>query len=151
MLKIAIGTDHRGFALKQALIAQLVVGDQKVTWTDCGTYTAERTDYPLFAIPVCELVQHKEVNYGILLCGTGVGMSIIANRFSGIYAGLAWSEQIARLNKQDDNVNILILPADFVTLQSACEIISAWLSAEFKENRYRERIHMIDQINSTER
>lgn len=147
MLKIAIGTDHRGFDLKEKLIHVGELAQKKIAWTDVGTFTQDRTDYPLFAIPVCELVQKKQVDYGVLLCGTGVGMSIIANRFTGIYAGLAWNETVARLNKEDDNVNIVIIPADFVTYESMLAIISAWLGAEFKKGRYADRIAMIDTIN----
>jgi ribose 5-phosphate isomerase B len=82
---------------------------------------------------------------GILLCGTGVGMAITANRFPGVYAGLVWNEEIARLAKEDDKVNILVLPADFVSLDQLVAMVKAWQTAQFNEGRYAKRIAMIDE------
>src|SRR5262245_4845693 len=122
MLKIAIGADHRGFELKEFLMQQESLADKKIIWTNVGCFVPDRTDYPLFASPVSILVQTKQVDIGILICGTGTGMAVAANRFERIYAGVAWNEVIARLNKEDDNVNILVLPSDFVTPEQAIRI-----------------------------
>jgi ribose 5-phosphate isomerase B len=145
-MKLAIGTDHRGFALKEQLIKQHRFADVDVTWFDQGTMSTERTDYPPYAAKVCRLVLDKQVDGGLLLCGSGVGMSIAANRFRGIFAALAWNEQIARLSKRDDNANILVLPADVLTIQQATSLISIWLATPFAGNEYQRRLDMVDRL-----
>jgi ribose 5-phosphate isomerase B len=144
-MKIAIGADHRGYELKEYLKNNLN-NSFNIKWVDVGTHDIKRTDYPLYTLPVCLEVLQGSVQAGILICGTGVGMAIAANRFSHIYAGIAWNEEVARLNKEHDNVNILILPADFITNELAVKIVQAWLSAEFKGDRYKTRLDMIDAI-----
>ena len=142
--RIAVGADHRGFALKQQVSKRNTFADATITWQDVGTDSAERTDYPIFAHRVVNLILKGEVDYGILMCGSGIGESIASNRFSHIYAGLVWNEEVARVAKEHDNVNVLILPADYMTLDTANGCITAWLSATFKEGRYQERLDMID-------
>ena len=141
MVKIAIGADHNGFLGKEHLKQQLT----DVEWLDMGTFNEERTDYPIFAKKVCEAILSGKAQQGVLLCGTGIGMAIAANRFPKIYAGLAWNEKIARLSKEDDNVNVLVLPSDFVSLEQMVAMVKAWQAAQFNEGRYAERIAMIDQ------
>jgi len=141
-MKIAIGADHRGFALKHFI--QTDFPDKTVLWIDVGCDSNESCDYPDFALKVIEKMQEGEADVGILLCGTGIGMSIAANRFKGIYAGLAWNEKVAKLNKEHDNVNILVLPADFISEQEAITMITVWLGAEFMQGKYRRRIEKID-------
>jgi ribose 5-phosphate isomerase B len=143
-ITIAIGVDHRGFELKKYLVQQSRIGAFDVVWYDVGTSEARRTDYPLYVEPVCSLIKDKIVDFGVLACGTGIGMTIAANRFKGIYAGLVWNETIARLAKEDDNVNVLVLPADFIDQAQGLIIIEAWLSAKFKGGRYAQRIALID-------
>lgn len=139
--RIAIGVDHRGFELKTVLVKELL---DRVTWIDVGTFSAERTDYPPFAQKVVHLIQSGEADLGVLACGSGVGIAIAANRYPHIYAGVAWNEAVARSAKEDDNVNILVLPADFISDQ-AMLLVKAWLGAEFKGGRYQKRLEMIDQ------
>ena len=140
MITIAIGADHRGYELKQALQAQL----KTITWLNMGAHSIERTDYPVYAHAVVkEMLTHK-AELGILICGTGIGMSIAANRHPGIYAALAWSSGIAIRAKEEDYANILVLPSDYVTVEQAIGMIKAWLAAKPKEGRYKERIGMID-------
>src|SRR5579872_7462981 len=110
-MKIAIGTDHRGFLHKEFITQHM----HHIEWIDVGTYDQERTDYPLFADKVVHLMHTKVVDYGILLCASGGGMAIAANRHRNIYAVVAWNEEIARQCKQEDNANILVLPSDFVS------------------------------------
>lgn len=141
---IAIGADHRGFVLKQHIIGSTEYGEYIITWRDVGTDSEDRTDYPLYTHKVVELVLQGTVDYGILTCGSGIGVSIAANRFRGIYAGIVWNETIAQRAKEHDNVNILILPADYIDTQQAQDCITAWLTAEFKKGRYLERLKMID-------
>lgn len=143
IVKIALGADHRGFAHKQYLRAHYA--DR--AWIDVGTDTdLVRTDYPLFAHRVCSLLQSGHADKGILLCATGVGMAIAANRFAQVYAAVAWNKEIARLSVEHDKANLLVLPSDYVSCEQSIEIIDAWLAAEFLGGRYQERIDLIDQL-----
>lgn len=145
-MNIAIGADHRGFQYK-AFIKQYVVGaEDPIAWIDVGAPNEERSDYPIFARAVVKVLQDNEATVGILLCGSGVGMAILANRFQGMFAGVAWNEEIARVSREDDNTNILVIPADFVTTELAVRIVNAWLAARFKGGRYQQRIDMINQV-----
>jgi ribose 5-phosphate isomerase B len=145
-LSIVIGADHRGYDLKKKLISNFTHDQYEISWIDVGAYNDERSDYPEFSIAACHHILKQKADCGILLCGTGTGMAVTANRFPTIYAGVAWNEEIARLNKTDDNVNVLVLPADFVDYAQSVSMIQAWLSAEFKHDRYEKRIGMIDAI-----
>lgn len=145
-MKIVIATDHRGFALKEWIKQQVAIANEPVSWIDVGCFTAERCDYPPFAVQACEYLIQKKASCAILLCGTGIGMAIAANRFAGIYAGLVWNEEVARKSKEDDNCNVLVLPADYITQEQMLSCIRAWLTATFKGGRYQERIDMIDKI-----
>jgi ribose 5-phosphate isomerase B len=143
-MKIALGTDHRGFVLKELLKKHASIAGKNIEWIDCGAYDADRSDYPIFADRVCAAMQDKSVDSGILLCGSGVGMSIAANRRAGIFAALAWNQDVARQCKQEDNANVLVLPADFISEAQMLAMVTAWLGATFKGGRYQERIKMID-------
>lgn len=143
-MKIALGADHRGFKLKEFLRKKSQLAGIPIIWIDMGAYDDQRSDYPLFVNKVCaDIINHK-ANAGILLCGSGVGMSIAANRYPGIHAALVWNEAVARMSKEDDNANVLVLPADFISQEEVCIIITAWLKARFKGGRYQERLAMID-------
>ena len=143
-MKIVIGTDHRGYQHKE-FIKEKITFDN-IEWLDVGAHSDVRSDYPEFAIPAMHKIQRREAQLGILLCGTGVGMSIIANRFFGIYAGLVWSMTAVREAKEDDNINVLVLPADFVSAEEAVELTAMWLTAQFKGGQYQKRIDLIDQL-----
>jgi ribose 5-phosphate isomerase B len=139
-MKIAIGSDHRGFAHKEFIQQNI----SHYTWIDVGTYDQTRTDYPIYTEKVVQLYVTKNVDYGVLLCSTGIGMAIAANRHTGIYAAIVWNEEIACQAKAEDNSNILVLPADSVSYEQAISIITIWLSTSFKGGRYAERLEMID-------
>lgn len=143
---IAIGADHRGFEIKAQLLQNTELAGHTVQWHDVGTFTADRTDYPIYAKKVADLILNNTAKRGILLCGSGIGMVIAANRFKGIYAGIAWNQAVARSAAQDDNVNVLALPVDFIQSDEVPAIIKAWLSATFKEGRYQERLDMLDNF-----
>jgi len=145
-MKIAIGTDHRGVAHKEFIKKNLTVSGLDIIWIDVGCDTTESCHYPEFAQFVAQKIQNKEVDVGILLCGTGVGMSIAANRFGGVYAGLAWNEAVAKLNKEHDHVNVLVLPADFISHEQSVAMIAAWLQTEKLDGKYKKRIEMIDKF-----
>jgi ribose 5-phosphate isomerase B len=140
-MKIAIGTDHRGFAHKEYIKTQCT----EYQWTDVGAYNAQRSDYPLYAQQVAELMLSGVVDYGVLLCSTGIGMAIAANRYPSIYAAVVWNEDVARQAKAEDNMNVLVLPSDCVFLEQSVAIIKAWLATSFKGGRYAERLGMIDK------
>ena len=145
-MNIAIGADHRGFECK-AYLKQYVVGiDDPVVWIDVGAENDERSDFPVYTKKVCELIIKGETERGILICGSGIGMSIAANRYSKIYAALTWNNDVARLSKEHNNANVLVLPADFVSPEQAAEMVNTWLKATFQGGRYQERIDMIGTI-----
>lgn len=139
-MKIAIGTDHRGFAHKEFIKKQCV----EHQWTDVGAYDDQRSDYPLYAQRVVELILSGAVDCGVLLCSTGIGMAIAANRHTSIYAAVVWNENVARQAKAEDNMNVLVLPADCVSFDQSVAIIQEWLATSFKGGRYAERLAMID-------
>ncbi len=144
---IAIGADHRGYVLKQTLISYCIrFNDTQIEWIDVGAFNADRSDYPLFAIKAVEAMKSGQATHAVLLCGSGNGMAITANRYVGIYACVAWNKELARLSKEDDNCNILVLPADFINEHDANAMVKAWLQAEFKNGRYLHRIDLIDSI-----
>ena len=140
-MKISIGADHRGFVLKKAIIEFF----NTVDWYDVGTDSQHRTDYPLYARSVAKNILDQVTPIGILICGSGAGIAMAANRFKKIYAAVCWNVDSAKLAKRDDALNILVLPADFVTIDLACEIIKTWLETECKDGVYQQRLKMIDE------
>jgi len=145
-MNIAIGADHRGFTCKAYIKQYVVGGDDPIAWIDVGAPDEERSDYPVFAESVCRSILQGEAKKGVLICGSGIGMAIVANRFPSIYAGVAWNEDVGRLSKEHDNTNVLVIPSDFVSHEQAAAIINAWLTAEFKGGRYQERLDMINGL-----
>jgi len=145
-MKIAIGADHRGFHFKQIMMQDYgkPTYGRHVDWLDAGCFTAERCDYPEFAKKVVQEIKKGEANLGILICGSGVGMAIAANRYPGIYAALVWNETTAHLAREHDGANILVIPADFVSSHDALRMVHAWLEAKFLAERYQKRLEMID-------
>jgi len=145
-INIVVGTDHRGYHQKEMLREAVMIGDYFITWHDVGCFSVERTDYPIFAQKAVHAITQGECQLGVLLCGTGIGMSITANRYKGIYAGLAWSSGVAQKAREDDNCNILVIPIDYVESEQIVPLVQAWLMAEFKGGRYAQRLAMIDAI-----
>ena len=116
-----------------------------IEWIDVGTDNEDRTDYPLFSDKVVAEMIAGTVQYGVLICGTGGGMAIAANRHKNMYAVVAWNKEVAQRCKQEDNANILVLPSDFISCDDAVAMIKNWLEQEFKGGRYAQRIAMIGQ------
>ena len=141
---ISIGSDHRGYELKSKIIEHFA----DIDFLDVGTNSEDRTDYPIYAKKVCKNIINGKTDFGILICGSGVGISIAANRFSKIYASLCWNAEVAKMAKEDDGANVLVLPANFVTTKEAFEIIKAWIDAKFKGGVYQERLDMIEAIRN---
>jgi ribose 5-phosphate isomerase B len=140
----AIGADHRGFKLKQIILQDQTLA-QYIHWHDVGTDSEERTDYPIFTHRAIALIQNQQTEYAVLLCGTGIGMAIAANRFDTIYAGVAWSPEVAERGKEEDNVNVLVLPADYLNQQDTLECVTRWINATFKGDRYAHRLELIEK------
>lgn len=139
-MKIAIGADHRGFLHKEFIKKHI----PSITWVDVGTHNQDRTDYPIFSDKVVDLILTCQVDFGVLICSSGGGMAIAANRYKYIYAVVAWNSNIAAQCKQEDNANVLVLPSDFISCDDAVAMIQTWLAQKFKGGRYAERIAMID-------
>ena len=142
---IYLGADHRGFDLKEKLRTYLTERGYQIT--DLGTNTEEAVDYPLIAQKVAEAVKGDLNNRGILLCGSGVGVCIVANKFKGIRAGEAWNTDVATKARTDDNINVLCISADTVPLLDAKKIAQTFLDTSFAgEERYKRRLKQIEEI-----
>jgi ribose 5-phosphate isomerase B len=144
-MKIALGSDHGGYSLKQSLIPFLQERDIQVA--DAGTNNSEDSvDYPDFAERVALLVSHGEADSGILVCGTGIGISIAANKVPGIRAALVTDVFMARMAKEHNNANILVLGGRVLDGQKACDLVAAWLDATFEGGRHQGRLDKITEI-----
>ncbi len=142
--RIAIGADHAGFNAKERVKAFLLKQNRDVT--DFGTYNEESVDYPEIARPLAEAVAREEFVYGILLCGTGLGMSYTANKVSGIRAAVCWSADVAKMARLHNDANILVMPGRHATLDSLEAITAAWIETEFSgEQRHSRRIRLIEE------
>ena len=140
-MKIAIGSDHAGFDLKKTLIKQLEEKGFEVK--DFGCHSTESMDYPDSAHPVCESIEKKESNLGLLICGSGNGITMTANKHQGIRAALSWTPEIASLARQHNDANILSLPARFISEDLAIEITNAFFDSEFEGGRHQRRVDKI--------
>jgi ribose 5-phosphate isomerase B len=139
---IPIGADHAGFELKERLKRELeALG---FAADDVGTHSTESTDYPDYAHKVADRVARGEAARGVLLCGTGLGMAYAANRHHGVRAAVAWTPEIAKLAREHNDANILVLPARFVTESAGLDILKAWLQTPFEGGRHARRIGKID-------
>ena len=140
-MKIAIGNDHAGFLLKVKLTAQLTNSGHNVH--DLGSHNAESVDYPDYARLVAEEVRGGKADFGIVICGTGNGINIAANKFDGIRSALCWNEEIARLARQHNNANVLALPARFINEEEAERITNAFINEKFEGGRHQKRVEKI--------
>ena len=143
---IAIGCDHGGYKLKEEIKKYLEEID--LEYKDFGTYNEDRTDYPIYAKEVANSVSKGESEKGILICRSGHGMAIVANKFKGVRAASITSEDDARFAKSDDDVNIMTLGADCLETDDAIRIMRIWIATEFKGGRYKERTDMIKEIEN---
>ena len=141
---IAIGSDHGGYKLKEEIKKYL--DEIGIEYKDFGTDSEERTDYQKKKKKVAEAIVNKECDKGILLCKSGCGMAIVANKFKGIRAGLIVNEKEARFAKADDDINVITISGNNTSIAEAVKIIRMWIGTEFKGGRYQERIEMINNI-----
>ncbi len=144
MMTLLIASDHAGFVLKEKIKPYL----QKLKYRvmDLGAYSQERCDYPRFAAKLSGLISGGKYKRGILICKTGIGNSIIANRFSGVRAALCYSVTAARLSRQHNDSNVLVLGSLFVNEKLARRIIKVWLNTGFMAGRHSRRLSQIKHI-----
>ena len=140
--EILIAADHAGFELKGKLEAEL----KKLGFAvkDLGTNSGDSTDYADFAHPLAKDISEGKAKRGILLCGTGLGMSYVANRYPNVRAAVTWSPEIADLSRRHGDSNVLILPARFVSDEDAVKILKTWLDAPFEGGRHQRRVVKIE-------
>ncbi len=143
--KIAVGSDHAGFGLKETIIKYLK--DKGYQAQDFGTHSAESTDYPEYAEAVCRAVLSGESDMGVLICGTGLGISIAANRFRGIRAALCHDAFTAKMSRKHNNANIIAMGAGVIGTETAKDMLDVWLAAEFEGGRHERRINKIENMN----
>lgn len=148
-MKIAIGADHAGFELKEKLKQHLMSNGVEVD--DRGTRSLESVDYPDFARAVGEDVAARQADFGLLVCGSGIGMAIAANKVPGVRAANVWSAEAARLSREHNDANVLTLGARLLTESDAAEILDAWLATNFAGGRHQRRVDKIAEIESAER
>ena len=141
---IAIGADHGGFKLKEEIKKYL--NEMKIEYKDFGTYSEERTDYPIYAKKVAMSIVNKECDKGIIVCTSGCGVAIVANKYKGIRAGTIFNEEEARFAKADDDINVITMGGRTTSTKEAIKIVRMWLATSFKGGRYQERIEMINKI-----
>ncbi len=143
---IPIGADHAGFEMKERLVRELAaMGYDPV---DVGTHSAASTDYPDYAHVVADRVARGEAKRGVLLCGSGLGMSYAANRHHGVRAAVAWSPEIAKLAREHNDANVLVLPARFVSTDEGIAILKTWLDTPFEGGRHQRRVDKIEMEKS---
>ena len=143
-MKIALAADHAGYEEKELLKSTL--DELGIEYVDMGTTSTEAVDYPGFAHKVGKAVANGEVDEGLLVCGSGTGMAIAANKVPGVRAAVAWNEEIARLARQHNDANVLSLPARYIPADELARIVRAFFSADFEGGRHARRVDQIEQI-----
>lgn len=140
---IPIAADHAGFEMKERL--RVALGEMGFDVQDVGAHSAASTDYADYAHPLAQEVSDGRVKRGVLLCGTGLGMSYVANRYPNVRAAVAWTPEIAALARKHNDANVLVLPARFVSDEDALAILNAWLDTDFEGGRHQRRIEKIEK------
>lgn len=141
---IAIGADHGGYKLKEEV--KRYFEEQGIEYKDFGTYSEDRVDYPDIAKQVSKSVQSKECDRGILICRSGYGMSMVANKFKGIRSAPCFEETAAKFSRMHNDSNVLALGADYVTTSKAIQIVRVWIATEFEGGRHSDRLSLIEEI-----
>jgi ribose 5-phosphate isomerase B len=142
MDEILIASDHAGYELKRKLATELERRGYSVR--DLGTNSSESTDYADFAHPLARAVSEGKATRGVLLCGTGLGMSYVANRYPNVRAAVTWSPEVAELARSHNDANVLVLPARFVSTDEATQILAKWLETPFEGGRHERRVLKIE-------
>ena len=147
MMKIAIGSDHGGFELKAAIIKHL--NSNNIETTDCGAYTPDAVDYPDIAVLVCGKVLSGECTFGILVCGTGIGMSMAANKTNGIRAAVCHSEYDAQMTREHNDANVLCLGQRTTDTELAITIVDAFVDGVFQGGRHKQRVDKVMALENS--
>ncbi|MEZ6138455.1 MAG: ribose 5-phosphate isomerase B [Pirellulaceae bacterium] len=145
-MRVSIGSDHRGVRIKAKLLSALIAAGHEPI--DNGTHDERSVDYPDFAKAVCTQVAAGECERGILICGTGIGMSIAANKFRGVRAANCYDEVMAEFCRRHNNVNVLCLPGDLIGDRPVDDLVKIWLNTEFEAGRHERRLTKIAQIEN---
>ncbi|MCB0447577.1 MAG: ribose 5-phosphate isomerase B [Gelidibacter sp.] len=140
-MTISIGNDHAGTEYKQAIVKHLE--GKGFTVNNYGTNTNESVDYPDFVHPVASDVEQKKVDFGIIICGSGNGANMTANKHQGVRSALCWTKEITALARQHNNANILSIPARFTALQQAIEMVDTFFDTKFEGGRHQNRVEKI--------
>jgi ribose 5-phosphate isomerase B len=143
-MRIALASDHAGYAEKERL--KPVLSELGVEFDDLGTVSEDSVDYPDYAKKVAEQVAEGRVEQGVLVCGSGTGMAITANKVPGVRAAVAWSEEIARLARQHNNANVLAIGARTTPVDDIPKIVRAWFSTAFEGGRHAARVEKITEL-----
>lgn len=146
MNRIIIGSDHAGFTLKETI--KQLLSDEGYTVTDVGTYDENPVDYPDFGINVAQRISSGEFSRGILVCGSGVGMTIVANKFPHVRAVMCLDEETARMSRRHNDTNILVLAGRRTDKETGKAITLVWLNTEFEGGRHQRRLDKIDEVES---
>ena len=141
MREIAIGSDHAGYELKEKVKVYLL--DNNIEFKDFGPFSDDRADYPDFAHPVATSIESKESKLGILICGSGNGINMTANKHQEIRSALCWQEDIAEMARLHNDANIIALPARYMTVESALKCVEIFLNTEFEGGRHEDRVNKI--------
>ncbi|MBI3544477.1 MAG: ribose 5-phosphate isomerase B [Deltaproteobacteria bacterium] len=140
--RLAIASDHAGFALKEFLVKNT----PEVDWVDLGPANADRTDYPDYAARVAQDIESGKIPRGVLVCGSGIGMCIAANKFNGVRAAVVESETSARLSRSHNDANVLCLGARLIAPDYAKDILQVWLGTPFEGGRHADRVKKISKL-----
>lgn len=144
-MRIAIASDHRGYLLKQRILSQLTASGHEVV--DEGPASDESVDYPDYAALVAEHVSNGTADRGILICGTGIGMAITANKFPGVRAASCFDEVTAEISRRHNDLNVLCLSGDLLSASSVDRLIKIWMETEFEGGRHQRRVDKIHQYD----
>jgi ribose 5-phosphate isomerase B len=143
-MKIAIGCDHAGVAMKNEIIP--VLEELNIEWEDFGTKDEESVDYPDFGEKVASAVSKGDIERGLLICGTGIGMSIVANKFPGVRAALCNEDYSAKMSRLHNDANLLVLPGRVIDNSMARNIVRTWFKTDFEGGRHQRRLDKIRAI-----
>ncbi len=145
-IKISLGSDHAGFELKQQIKEHLYsIKDHKIEVNDFGCYSEDRVDYPDFAHKVANDITEGKANIGILVCGSGNGISMAANKWDGIRCALCWNSEISKMARLHNDANVLSLPGRYIDLEEAIKCVDEFLNTEFEGGRHKERVEKISK------
>ena len=144
-MSIAVGSDHAGFKLKEQLLAHL--SKNSIDFFDFGTYGEERVDYPDYAFKVANAVSIGEFQFGLVICGSGIGVSIAANKVKGIRAALCCNEYMAKMARKHNNANVIAMGGRTTSSEDAIKILDAFLENDFEGGRHQKRIEKIHNVS----